>query len=132
MIAEPNDQKSIVGEISFQPRPKLGVVLRAHRLAAQIFIDRRHIAEILPLRHQVGPIAMVPWEMICSEIDEEKHRPVSALFAYHACGGVEEEAVWLQIPGAEVVLIVEALHAGRGLETPRAHESAQRRIKREC
>src|SRR6516225_1603234 len=55
---------------------------------------------------------------------------MSALFADHACGRVEEEAIRLQIPGAEVVLIVEVLHARRGLKIPRAHESAERRIKR--
>src|SRR5262249_48771015 len=106
------------------------VVRRAHRLAAQIFIDRRHIAEILPILHQVGPIAMVPWKMISGEINEDKHRPVGALFGEHACGGVEKETIRFQIPGAEVMLSVETLQTGLGLEISRAHKSTERRIKR--
>src|SRR5262245_33621928 len=73
---------------------------------------------------------MVPWKMISGQINEDKHRSVGALFGEHACGGVEEETIRFQIPGAEVMLIVEALHAGRGLEISRAHKSTERRIKR--
>src|SRR5689334_19375981 len=74
---------------------------------------------------------MVPGEMICRKIDEDKHRPGGPMLGDRAGGGVEEEAVGLQIPRTEVVLIVEALHAGRRLEIPRAHERAERWIKRE-
>ena len=43
---------------------------------------------------------------------------------------VVEEAIGLDILGAEVARIEEALDAGRGLETARAHEGAIGRIER--
>src|ERR1700730_7851118 len=48
----------------------------------------------------------------------------------HPRGGVEEETVGLDIFRPQIVLIEEMLHASGGLEAPRAHEGAQRRIER--
>ena len=47
----------------------------------------------------------------------------------HLRGGIEEETVGLDLFGAEIVLIEEVLHAGRGLVAARAHEGAKRRIE---
>ncbi len=131
MIAEPHQQERLVGEFALQPRQEFRIVLRAHRLPAQIFVDRRHVAQILPLRHQVGPVAVVPGKMIGGEIDENEHRAARVLLADHPRRSVEEETVGLDRFRAQIVLVVEMLHAGRGLEAARAHEGAERRIERE-
>src|SRR5580658_10617665 len=130
MIAEPHQEERVVGELALQPRQKVRIVLRAERLPAQIFVNRRHVAQILPLRHQVGPIAVVPGEMIGGQIDEDEHRAARMFLADHPRRSVEEKTVRFDIFRAQIVLIEEMLHAGRGLEALRAHEGAERRIER--
>jgi hypothetical protein len=44
MITEPNQQERVVGEIPLQPLQELHIILRAHRLAPQILIDRTYTA----------------------------------------------------------------------------------------
>src|SRR5579862_8882081 len=131
MVAKAHKEKGVVRELPLQPLEEVDIVLRAERLPAQIFVDRRYISQVLPLRHQVGPIAEVPGEMIGGEIDENEHRAVLVLLLDHLRRGIEEKTVRLDIFGAEIVLIVEMLHAGRGLVATRAHERAERRIERE-
>src|SRR5215469_10554579 len=114
-----------------QPPQKINVVLGAHRLTPQIFVDRRHVARILPLRHQIGPVAMVPGEVIGREINENEHRAVLVLFGDHSRCGIKEETVRFDLARTEIVLVVETLHAGGSLETARAHERAERWIERE-
>jgi hypothetical protein len=70
--------------------------------------------------------------MIGGEIDKGEQRLVRGLLLRHQLQGlVVEEAVGLDIDGAEIVSVVEMLDAGGQLKTARAHEGAERRIKRE-
>ena len=69
--------------------------------------------------------------MIGGEIDEDEHRTARAFLLDHSRRGVEEETVGLELARAEIVPVVETLHAGGGLEAARAHERAERRIERE-
>ena len=46
-------------------------------------------------------------------------------------GLVVEETVGFDVLGAEIVRVIEVLDTGRGLETARAHERAERRIQRD-
>jgi hypothetical protein len=61
---------------------------------------------------------MVPGKMICGKIDEDEHRSSIAMFGDHVRGSVEEEAIGLQIPGAEVVLMSGMLLEQRGRLNP--------------
>jgi len=53
MVAVAHDQERLAGKFLFQPIEEPPVVLRAHGLAAQIFVDARIVAEIAPVQHQV-------------------------------------------------------------------------------
>src|SRR6516165_10949525 len=53
------------------------------------------------------------------------------MFVDHSRRGIEEETVRFELARSEIVLVVETLHPGGGLETARAHEGAERRIERE-
>src|SRR6516165_12460619 len=53
------------------------------------------------------------------------------MFVDHSRRGIEEETVRFELARSEIVLVVETLHPGGGLETARAHEGAERGIERE-
>jgi hypothetical protein len=56
----------------------------------------------------------------------KEHRTVRTFLLDHARRRFIEETVGLDAAGAEIMLIEETLHAGRGLEAARAHEGAER------
>ena len=68
--------------------------------------------------------------MIGGEIDEGEQRRLDRLLRDQLQRLVVEEAVGLDVLGAEIVRIEEVLDAGRGLEAARAHEGAIGRIER--
>src|SRR5207247_8070398 len=102
----------------------------AHRRAHQICVDLLHVAWIFPLLRQIRPVAIVPGKVISGEIDENEYRSVFVLFGNHSHRCIEEETVRFELARTEIVLLVETLHAGGGLEAARAHERAQSRIER--
>ena len=69
--------------------------------------------------------------MIGGEIDEREQRRRRRLLRHQAERLVIEEAVGLDVPGAEIVRVIEVLDAGGQLETARAHEGAEGRIQRD-
>ena len=69
--------------------------------------------------------------MIGGEIDEGEQRRLGRLLGDQPHGLVVEEAVRLDVPGAEIARIEEVLDAGGGLEAARAHEGAIGRIERQ-
>ena len=93
-------------------------------------IDQWSVSRILPLRHQVGPVAIVPGKMIGGEIDEDEHW-TARMFCARSCASQPHKRNCRVRSGAcRDLLGEEMLDAGRGLEAARAHEGAQRGIKR--
>ena len=110
---------------------KARVIVGAHRLPAQIFVDHGLVAGLAPGRHQVRAKPGFPGKMIGGEIDEHEQRRRRRFLRHQLQGLVVEEAVGLDVLGAEIVRVVEMLDAGGGLETARAHEGAIGRIERD-
>src|SRR5262249_355875 len=69
--------------------------------------------------------------MIGGEIDENKHWVLFVVFGDHSRRGIEEETIRFKLARTEIMLVVEMLHTGGGLEKARAHERAERGIERE-
>ena len=55
MIAEANHQERLAGKVRRQPLLEVGVVACAERLAAEIFVDLGIVAELAPVRRELGP-----------------------------------------------------------------------------
>ena len=131
MVAIAHDQERLPRKFLFQPRNERGVIAGADRLPTQIFVDHGRVAGRAPGRHQVGAKFRLPGKMIGGEIDEHEQRRRRRLLRHQSDGLVVEEAVGLDVLGAEIVRVVEMLDAGGGLETARAHERAIGRIERD-
>src|SRR6185369_12359506 len=130
MVTKAHHQERLVGEFFAQALEEALIVLRAHRLPAQILIDIRAIAEVAPAGLQIGPIASVPGEMIGSRIDKEEHRRAGALPGDGAQRKVEIMGVGL-LKAAQILGIEEALDAGAGVEAARADKGTVIRIHAE-
>src|SRR5262249_36970742 len=70
--------------------------------------------------------------MIGGEIDENKHLVLFVVLGDHSRRGIEEETIRFELARTEIVLVVEMLHTGGGLEKARAHERAERDRARRC
>ena len=104
MIAEPYQPKRVIGELPLQSRQEIRIVLRAHGLPPQILIDQWSVSRILPLRHQVGPVAIVPGKMIGGEIDEDEHWTARMFVLDHARRSLIKETVGFDPARAEIML----------------------------
>ena len=131
MVAIAHDQKRLCRKLLFQPRNERTVIRVAHRLPAQIFVDRRLIAGVMPRRHQVGAESGRPGKMIGGKIDESEQRSLGRFLRHQPQRRIVEEAVGLDILGVEIARIVELLDAGAGLEAARTHECAIGGIERD-
>src|ERR1700693_2750391 len=106
--------------------------MRAHRLAANVFIDPRRIAELAPVRRQFRLVDRRPRKMIGGDVDEYKQWPAVLFAGDRARGLVEIVAVGLYVVGrAEVRLIEEMTDARRGLEAARAEKFPRGGIERD-
>src|SRR3981189_1415712 len=84
-----------------------------------------------PAGLKTGRKPRFPGKVVGAEIDEHEQRRFGRRLRHQAQGLVVEETVGLDIPGAEVVRVVEMLDAGGLLEAARAHEPAKGRIERD-
>ena len=73
MIAITHDQERLPGKLLLQACEKAAVIVRAHRLPAQIFIDHGLVAGRAPWRRQVAAKPRLPGEVVGGEIDEGGH-----------------------------------------------------------
>src|SRR5262249_47190158 len=112
-----------VGKLLAQALDEARIVLRTHRLPAQILIDIRAIAEIAPVGLQIGPVARVPGEMIGSRVHKEEHRRAGALPGDGAHREVKIMRVGL-LKAAQIFSIEEALDTGALLELACPQEGA--------
>src|SRR5262249_40053609 len=92
--------------------------------------DMGRVAEVVPIRRQIRPEAVVPRKMIGGEIGENKQRAAAALALDHPRRLVIEKRVGLDAAHAHVFAVEKSLDAGGLLEAARAHERAARRIER--
>ena len=129
MIAEAHDQERLVREIALQPLDERLVVMRAHVLPAQIFVDAVAfdvaVAEVAPVGGQLVAIAVRPGEMVGHQIGEDEHRPLRAVALQQIGGEGVIEFVRLDVAGLEVLGVVEVIDAERLLEIARAEKSAE-------
>ena len=132
MIAETQHHERLIRIIARQPGGEIAVVLRRHRLAANVFIDLRGIARRRPVRRQIGPIDAGPGKMIGREVHEHEDRRLRRLLAReHLQGLIEVELVGLHVlVDAHLRHVDELLDADALLEGARAEEVAIGRIER--
>jgi len=95
VITEPHQHERFVGEIVAQPLEEGGIVAFAHALPPHVLIDVGRVAELLPVRRQIGPERVIPREVIGGEIREDEQRSVFALTRDDLRGLVIEKEVGL-------------------------------------
>ena len=131
VIAEAHDQELLFREFARQPLHKVSVILRAHFLPAQIFVDLDVVAGIAPAGRQVRAIARVPGKMIGDGVNEQEERLSAALALHQAQGLVVKKMVGLDIARAHFLGIDHAPDAGRVLVGARGEERSRRGIQAE-
>ena len=77
VVAEAHDQEGFRREVALQAIEQRRIILRGHALTAQIFVDIGRVAEIAPVRRQLGPQPAVPGKVIGDRVDEEEQRPAA-------------------------------------------------------
>src|SRR5712692_1955027 len=130
VVAVGQQQERLARKVAPGSFEQVRIIVKAHGLPLQIFVDRGGISRILPFRQQIRPPAGVPGIMVGGEIDEQEHRALAAPALDHPPRGVVVEPIGLDAVGAERALVEKFLHADGGLEALRAHEGAERRIDR--
>ena len=106
-------------------REEVGIIARAHALAANVFVGFRSVAEAFPLRRQVGTEGRSPWKVVGGDIDEDEERRCVSLAPDHVSRLAEIERIGLHVARrAHLLEIDEGLDPRAGLETPRAEEGA--------
>ena len=113
MITIADNQEFLAREVALEARQEARIVALAHRLPAQIFVDLRHrVARVAPARGgELGMKRILPGEVVCGQIDIEKHRTLAALALDHAEGGIEVEPVRLERVAAQHLAVDEVRDA---------------------
>src|SRR5262245_11239260 len=88
VVAEAHDEDRLAGKLAGKALLELRIVVHAHFLAAQIFVDLRRVARIDPGRKQIGRVAEIPGEVVGREKEEDEDRAVGALARDHVRGVV--------------------------------------------
>src|SRR5262245_64272534 len=113
MIPEPHDQERLAGKLALETRFELRVVVGAHLLTAQIFVDLERISRIDPARQEVGAVAEIPWKMVHCEIDENEYLAMTVMLRDHARRIVVKKTVGIHGPAVHPLAVQEMLAAGR-------------------
>src|SRR5262249_34752319 len=125
MIPEPHDQERLAGKFALKTRFELPVVVGAHLLAAQIFVDLERISRIDPARQEVGAVAEIPWKMVHCGIDENEYLAMTVILRDHARRIVVKKTVGIRGPGVHLLGVEEMLDAGGCVEATRTDEGAE-------
>src|SRR5205807_2101143 len=135
MIPEPHDQERLVGKFARETRLEARVVVHAHLLAAQIFVDLERISWIHPAGKEVGTPAEIPWRMVHREVNEDEYRATIVIVRDHSRRIIVKKAVGIRGPVAASGISarhvmhlygIEEMHdAGGCVEATRIQESAE-------
>src|SRR6516162_6338615 len=133
MVSKPYKQEGVLRKVVRETCEEVGIVVRAHALASNIFVDLRGIAESFPVRRQIRTENRCPGKVVGCRIDEDEQRGAAALAPEHIPGLVEIEPIGLHVAGhPHVAEISELLDPGGGLESAGAQKGAVGRIEAEC
>src|SRR5476649_2705466 len=131
IIAKTNDQEGLARKFPLQVSDEAGVVLCAHGLPADIFVDLRLIAGRSPIRRQLRTKSRVPGKVIGRRVNKNEKRRTIALALDQIQRLVVIEMVRLHVARAHFFRVDEPIDAGRRLKSPRAEKRAVGRIERE-
>src|SRR5438093_11850954 len=103
MIPEPHDKKLLARKFARETSLELRVVVGAHLLAAQIFVDLERISRIDPAGQEVGTVTEIPWKMVHREIDEHEYRTMTLIVRDHSRRIVIKNTVGSGAPGLHLL-----------------------------
>jgi hypothetical protein len=89
--------------------------MRGRRLAANILLDVRRVAEVAPVGRELRTQPLVPGEMIRNHVDIEEERPAAAFATDQFNRLAVIETVGLEIGRTEVLHVKVTRNTGRGL-----------------